>query len=283
MQSLLEAGHAANTINKSGISAISSLHTDIGLPTPTKSDMVKRMKQIVSNLAPPPQRTRPLLPHQILQIAQIAYTTSDRSILQTFYILLIMFLTFTRPSELVELQTIDVNIETVPSKSGPKTVLVIFIPKRKNDQERRGHTIMLGSNNTTLLCPIMWHKFYLQFFKPRPSDPYFYNIKTKSRRPYDSNYPNKAFKTLFKLAHISPDTYTATSAKSGGVTTAAMRGLATNLIKRHGGWKSDAVYIYMNHDTDSRLQVSQQLLSDTKQTYIHSSSLEWESTRPNNR
>jgi integrase len=61
---------------------------------------------------------------------------------------------------------------------------------------------------------------------------------------------NAAVKSLCARAGLRELNFTGHSMRAGGATAAAQAGVDVRVIKRHGGWKSDAVLVYI-HDTAS--------------------------------
>ncbi len=58
---------------------------------------------------------------------------------------------------------------------------------------------------------------------------------------------------------VDPKTFGSHSLRAGGATEAATKGVDTYLIKRHGRWKSDAVYLYIHDTIKEKLKVSSAL------------------------
>ena len=55
------------------------------------------------------------------------------------------------------------------------------------------------------------------------------------------------------------DSYGSHSCHSGGATFARQQGLSVELIKRHGKWKSDGVFLYLRDTVQSKLRLSMEL------------------------
>ena len=66
-------------------------------------------------------------------------------------------------------------------------------------------------------------------------------------------------KWLLKI-NVSPAGYGSHSMRRGGATAAAKMHIRMHVLKRHGRWKSDAVYLYIDESTKDRLQVSEAVL-----------------------
>ena len=56
---------------------------------------------------------------------------------------------------------------------------------------------------------------------------------------------------------VDPARFGGHSARAEGATEAARKAVDVRLIKRHGRWKSDAVYIYIHDDEQTMLALSE--------------------------
>ena len=64
------------------------------------------------------------------------------------------------------------------------------------------------------------------------------------------------------LAHTTFDEYlVAASARIGGATLAMRNKVNLHLIKRHGNWRSDVVFVYIRDALEERLSVSKAVMS----------------------
>ena len=198
---------------------------------------------------------------------------------------LLMTAALLRESEAVALTTEDLSVEIYdPSAAqrgrargeegegeNPIDVLVVRIVRSKTDQEARGDTIIVADNEgDTPLKPV---SAYLNWMDIRDSTELFDEVPSIPPSPY-------AFQNLKTGAGLSPDTprgiikrwltaigedpaeYGGHSARSGGATAAANSGIAIDLLRRHGRWKSDAVYVYIHDSRAARIAVSRAALAD---------------------
>ncbi len=76
-------------------------------------------------------------------------------------LILIMMAAFLRESEAVALKKDDVWIENMEVDGVMRKVLMVYVEKAKNDQERNGHVTMVGgSMSNSELCPVKWFRLY---------------------------------------------------------------------------------------------------------------------------
>jgi len=68
-------------------------------------------------------------------------------------------------------------------------------------------------------------------------------------------------KRWLKRIGVNPKEYGSHSLRRGG-TTAAAKNVPTHLLKRHGRWRSDAVFLYIEDDLAQQLSVTANLATD---------------------
>jgi hypothetical protein len=125
----------------------------------------------------------------------------------------------------------------------------------KTDQFRGGHTILLaGCPDDPAICPIEWFKAYQQVRETAVTS--FYKV-WKGHGKMSSATPNHTLKKLVAGLGFDPDLFGADSARRGGATAALAGGIPVHAAKRHGNWRSDAVFAYVVDPVMVRLSVSQ--------------------------
>ena len=135
----------------------------------------------------------------------------------------------------------------------------MFIQKSKNDQDRHGHTVLLGKAKNQGVCPINWFKLFL-LVCDRGADKLFHQKGKKQGLAPAS--VNPILKRLLDAAHIQDvdiDLLTSHSCRIGGATAAAAAGVNLRLIMRHGNWRSYSVFLYIRDSMADRLSVSQSI------------------------
>ena len=182
-------------------------------------------------------------------------TRPTEASIRDMFIMILMFLGFLRESEVVLLRPEDVWVEVIDDQE----VLFIFVEKMKNDQFRRGHTIVIGAAPHSPLCPVKWHRLYARV--RRSSKSLFHSV-FKSARPLTKTKPNEVLKKLLAAIGVDPDSYGSHSLRRGGASAAANHRIAIHVLARHGNWKSDAVFAYISDDMQQRLSVGRAILGN---------------------
>ena len=148
----------------------------------------------------------------------------------------------------------DVWLESVTTKEGKETeVLFIFVEKSKTDQERRGHTVVVGPAEDKSICPVTWYKRWLK--KRRPESEFLFH-QAASAQGLSTSTPCGRVKLLVEAIGLDSDLFGSHSGRSGGATAAAAAGVELRLIKKHGNWRSDAVFAYIRDSVADLLAVS---------------------------
>jgi hypothetical protein len=66
--------------------------------------------------------------------------------------------------------------------------------------------------------------------------------------------PNGILKKLLIRIGVDHSAYGSHSCRKGGCTAAARAGIEVRVLKRHGNWKSDAVYTYIHESLEEKLK-----------------------------
>jgi hypothetical protein len=136
-------------------------------------------------------------------------------------------------------------------------VLFIFVEKAKNDQYRRGHTLVIGPGQCGSCCPIVWFRLY-NLMRNHNAVALLHkgnNAPDRLTAFMNPTTVNSNFKKRLKAAGIRAD-LTSQCLRAGGITTALEKGIALRLAKRHGNWRSDAVFAYITESMANQLSVS---------------------------
>jgi site-specific recombinase XerD len=250
-------GLAAGTITKSAASAVADAHRFTGLPSPTADPLVKATKKVIAAHAKPRKQRLPLTrKHLAMMVVGQAGKKPDYVCFRNLFLIILMFAAMMRSGEAVALKPGDVWLDEYEGEE----VLYVFIQKSKNDQERHGHTVLLGKAKNKGVCPIYWFKLFL-LVCDRKADTLFHQKGKK--KGLASTSVNPLLKKLLDLAHIQDvdiDLLTSHSARIGGASAAAAAGVNLRLIMRHGNWKSYAVFLYIRDSMADRLSVSKAIL-----------------------
>ena len=134
--------------NNTGISSIESVvygikwgHSLAGIvDCPTSHPLVKSsLEGARRKLARPVQPKEPLSVDPVCRIADHYISSSSLAVIRFLFILLVGFAGFCRMDEIRNLSVKDVSICS--------EYMSVFIPKRKNDQYREGHTSLLARSH----------------------------------------------------------------------------------------------------------------------------------------
>jgi hypothetical protein len=257
MMKLTHKGLAVSTINGVALSAIAAEykpHDD--LISPTLTGIVRIAKEVVRRTAKPPGPGKQPIPVEWLILFAKHCDFNDAEQVGELFQLIHMMAAFLRESESVAFDPEEIYLEIMEGEE----VLVTYVDKAKNDQGRIGHTILLGAAvHHPLLCPIAWYKLWTGLMSGRPRKKFFCNPDGSARHTTD---PNKILKKLLDrhLPDVDASLYGSHSLRKGGCTEAARKGVELMLLKRHGNWKSDAVFIYIKSGLQDRLSVARSFI-----------------------
>jgi len=241
-------------------SAIADIFRYAEMQKPTSSTLVNDTITTIKRLAPAPTPKKPLLMSQVKQM----YALRGESLkdVRDYFLVLLMMVGIMRGEEAVNLKSEDVWLEEVETRSGREKVLFVFIEKSKTDQFRHGHTVILSSfQEDRSVCPVLQYAIY-RFMRDLDAKYFFHHIATKdqNKRLAPATTRQIVKERLVQIG-VDPDGYGSHSCRRGGATAAFNQGVNILLVKRHGNWKSDAVFRYMVEDVQGRLAVSQAILS----------------------
>jgi integrase len=174
----------------------------------------------------------------------------------------LMFAAALRPDEAVKLKRADVTVdEWVDENTGKwSAIMYVLIQKSKTNQgERRGDVVVVGSCEDKAICPHYWYCNYQLWWGE--SEYLFSDERGKKLSP---STPRSIIKQTLDQCGIDSKRYGGHSARKGAATAAVAAGVDMNLLKRHGRWKSDAVYVYVHDSIENKLSVSKAITSFTE-------------------
>ena len=180
--------------------------------------------------------------------------TSKWTELRNMTLIITMFMGFLRASEVTNLKRDDVWFEEVDGRR----VLFVLIEKSKTDQERRGETIVLGGDDESAYCILNWMELWLECV-PDGCDYLFPVKKGGGWVQMGSKTPNHRVKDLLRRIGVDPAQYGSHSCRKGGCSKAAAAGVELRVLKRHGRWKSWAVFLYIHDSVKQKLEVTSAL------------------------
>ena len=137
-----------------------------------------------------------------------------------------------------------------------------MVRKSKTDQFSENATIVIGGcpGNRLQLCPVAWYRLHAS---TRLASPFvFHNFKVVNGAGQKLVKTTPCFtvkRWLVKIG-IDPKGFGSHSLRRGGATAAANARVQMHVIKRHGRWASDAVYLYIVDGLEEQLGVSAAVL-----------------------
>ena len=242
---------SASTLNNVAACAVADMFK-YDRVKPTNDPLVRETKRIIARKAKKGSGPKTPLPRAILedfiQMAQPKRVNDARDVLM----FILMFGGFLRECEAAALKSSDVWV-----KNGN---LYVFVEKSKTDQTRIGDTVVLAGCSTSPLCPVSWFRLYK---RKRPKGKWLFHNSNKPGAKLSAKRPNGILKEWLKRWGMSDDDagrYGSHSLRRGGATSAAAEHVQIHVMKRHGRWKSDAVYMYIVESELDRLGVSRAVL-----------------------
>ena len=179
--------------------------------------------------------------------------------LRNFTMLLLSFAGFLRFDEVSQLRLGDIRLLG--------THMEIFIESSKTDVYRDGHIRSFAPD----CCPVKIIYSYILQNSLREKDEYLFRPMTwfkkrgvhrmrKGNKPISYTACREQALSLVKKVGLEPKNFGLHSARSGGATAAANRGVPDRLFKRHGRWLSEkAKDGYVKDSLANLLSVSRNL------------------------
>jgi integrase len=252
MKTLTKGGLRISTINSVALSAIANDFKLLDQTSPTASKLVRQAKKVVERTAKPAGPGKlPLPPAYVVAMVE----SSSGSLIddRDNFLISLMMAGFLRESEAADLEDADVWL----SIQDGIEMLLVLVNKSKTDQERRGHTIVIGAaSDLTKACPIALYKRWKQ--RRNPNAKYLFHQKGSTKKLAHAT-PNGIMKKLLIRIKVDPKPYGSHSCRKGGCTTAAARGINIRVLMRHGRWTSDAIFAYISNSLEEKLSVSQSI------------------------
>jgi hypothetical protein len=237
------------------VSAFPSAIADIfrfEVSSPTSGGLVREMKSAITRLTPPSVQKLPITRAQLISMAHTTLPCEQG--IRDMFMMILMFLAFLRESEVVALSFFDVWVERIDGSE----VLFIFVEKAKNDQKRRGHTIVVEACQSSCICAVKWFKLHCSV---RRSKLAVFHSSSLAPNRLSSSAPNSVIKRLLSSIGVDPAPYGSHSLRRGGVSAASQAGVSIHVLARHGNWKSDAVFMYVSDSFAQKLSVGNAILS----------------------
>jgi integrase len=222
---------------------------------PTMDPLVKAVKKVCVRLTLPSQPKLPITKAMLVAMARKA--TLAEAHLRDVFMFILMFLGFLRESELTSLEFGDVWVGSL--KGVVEEVLYIRVRTSKTDPGRNGATVVLAAHPGSPICPVRWFRL---FCTVRRSPTHVFHSTEPKALKLAKTTPNSLLKKWLLVIGVDPKPYGSHSLRRGGCSAAAAREVRLHIMKRHGRWASDAVYLYIQDPGESRVAVSRAILGD---------------------
>ena len=214
--------------------------------------MLRGMKKAIRTRTKCSVPRKPVIREQLEMMARQA-GNSLRAV-RDILILILMFVGCLRESEAVRLMEEDVYLR---EENGTE-VLYVLVRKSKTDQYGENAMILISSCKGSPICPAMWYKRHKAL--RRESTYLFHKVPKGSLEPLAVGTPYELIKSQLRSIGVEPKGYGSHSLRRGGATAAAAKKVRMHILKRHGRWRSDAVYLYIVDAPEEQLGVSQAIL-----------------------
>ena len=258
---LLEDKNAASSTIAGACAAISDhLRYSEGQKS-TNTEVVRRARKICQVKAKDKKPKKPLTVNMLVRMVNVCEYEEWMQVRDVFMILLLMS-AYLRESELVALELNEVWVEELEVEGKPRQVLHVFVRKAKNDQERRGHQRLVGGHEGNLtLCPVTWFRRWMVCRNGLSGKNEFKCdagslVCKEDGSALATGTPCGIVQRWVDKIGMNGREYGSHSGRSGGATEANKYGVNDLLIKRHGNWKSDAVYDYIRESVPQQLQTT---------------------------
>jgi site-specific recombinase XerD len=166
-------------------------------------------------------------------------------------LILVAFRALLRGAEASNLLCDEIFLDEV----GGQQCLFVAISARKNSTQRSlprckrtsGDVLVLCSDRVILLCPVAWYQGYVRLRTALgiSSVAFFCSASGETLSP---DLLRSRLKVALKRVGIDPSSYGGHSTRSGAATALVKKGVSIRVLKKLGGWKSDAVYVYVRDD-----------------------------------
>ena len=254
-------------------SAVRDLYRHDLVNTPTASSLVKSVIKAAAKLAPPVKVRDPLTRQHILKILRTNHEHQTAAFTRNFFMLLLAYRSFLRGSEITALRVEDVFLSRCTKEDEQAShfpvamhgveLLILRVSSSKTNpqsqkavQDRTGDTVMIGPDSNALIDPIRWFKLWSNV-RHKQSEFLFHSWNLNNPKPMHCKAFNEVVKSLASHAGLSADYYiTGHSTRSGGTTDAIRAGVDLRLVKKHGRWKSNAVFLYIRDDVGASLVIN---------------------------
>ena len=258
---LLESSKSASVL-ESAFYAFRWAHKLAGFESPTFHPVVRAALEAGKRAVGKPVSPKEPLTLDLIQSLAEFYNRPEAKLdqIRFLFTVLIGYAGFMRMDEILSVRCIDISFG--------EAFMSIFIPKRKNDQHREGHTVDVAFSGK-ISCPVLITKRLLSLL-PNSED----SCAPIVRRIIANRKGNKFHPSLgisyttakgdFKK-YVKPfvqdiSQFGTHSIKSGAAGNSACRSLDGGLIDKHAGWRNaNSKNRYIKYSKEELLSVSKRL------------------------
>ncbi|SPO28309.1 uncharacterized protein UTRI_04706 [Ustilago trichophora] len=268
------AGKSYNTLT-SGLSALKSIHVDLGLSTRAFADKqlertVRGFKRLVG--APLPVAKLPITLPLLRQLVRALYTACpsrhDRRMFRAAFCL--AFACFLRSGELTW-EAEGPNVLTVASVSFAQddSHVTVTLPASKMDPFRQGATLTAPAVNLST-CAVSALRVICHHREPR--QPLFL---LEGGQPFTRASFVAMLRRCLQACSIPPALYSGHSFRRGAATWAASNGVDADTIRGLGRWRSDCFRRYVDRSAADRAATTKAALYSNADAPLHLDVAAW--------
>jgi integrase len=260
MQWGLKRDRSESTINNTMVTAVFDIFR-FRKTNPAHDPLVAEMKKIVKRLSKVATKKEFLPIEMLVRIVEDTDYTCLRDVRDAL-MLTLMTLGCIRQSNIVNLEVEDVWIEETDTNS---LTILIYLEQSKTDQGRRGHTVLVSASLKSKLRVLHQLVTYEAMVRQAcPGRTHFFQNVVRPFRPLAATAPNKILKGRLTRIGVDHRPYGSQSCRAGGATAAIRANISVRVLKRHGNWASDAVYVYIRDSREEQVSVSEAILGQAQ-------------------
>ena len=167
---------------------------------PCHCELVKGIINVAKRVGPPSKKKIPVSTSDMRKLAVVVNPFSFIEV-RDHLAFCIMLKGFLRSEQVAGLEPDNVWIEVIDGKK----VLFIFVVKAKNDQFKRGNTVIIGPGLDNTFCPIIWYERYIGL-RDKDASAFFHkanNAPDRATAFLDPSTFNSRFQLVLKKAGIT--------------------------------------------------------------------------------
>lgn len=142
--------------------------------------------------------------------------------------------------------------------------------EEQDGPREEGHTILISAPEgpDQSLCPVTWFALN-KAFRNKAAKYFFHRCDENPNLMLSSKHPYHVIVRKLKLIGVDSKLFGSHSCRRGGASKAFASKIDLLLIKRHGNWRSDAVYTYITASVQDVLSVSKGILNEADGNFLN--------------